>query len=203
VDRSAGRYVVRTGPPAPNEGEGAPARDDGPTSEIWTSVAPESDELTRIHVEFRVPPLPAEQLRAIGRVYVEVYTRLWDEDEEMMCERALRLRELERARHASEVDLGHLDELREKLPLDVEFAGRPHRVVELDGQLVAHSLVCPHKLGPLFSIDGDAAKLECPWHGYAFDARSGASCDGRGLHLSAAPRVAVHEETGRCSLVPA
>ena len=101
------------------------------------------------------------------------------------------------------VDLGHIDELRENLPFDVEFAGRPHRVVELDGRLVAHSVVCPHMLGPLFATDGDGGTLECPWHGYVFDARTGRSCDGRGLRLTVAPEVVIDERTGRCSLAPA
>ena len=191
VDREANRYVVRT---EAGMGQG---------SEIWTRLEVEADERTRITVEFRVPPLPPDVLAVVGRVYVDLYTGLWDEDDEMMRERAERLRELAAAPTPRVVDLGSLETLRTRLPLEVEFAGRPHRVVELEGRLMAHSAVCPHMFGPLFAADGDKATLECPWHGYAFDLRTGRSCDGRGLQLAPAPKVVVDGQTGRCSLVPA
>jgi len=197
VDREAGRYVVRTGAP------GEAAADGGMRSEIWTSLEPRAPEVTGVRVEFRVPPMPRERLEAVGHAYVAVYTGLWDEDEEMMVERSERLRELAAPHPPEPVDLGPIEALRAKLPLDVSFGGRPHRIALIDGQLVAHSAVCPHMLGPLFAVDGDPALLECPWHGYAFDTRTGRSCDGRGLRLSPAPRVEVDARTGRCTLVPA
>lgn len=201
VDREAGRYVVRTGAAA---AVGASTNDgSGMRSEIWTSLQPESPEATHVRVEFRVPPMPREQLEAVGRAYVAVYTGLWDEDEEMMVERSERLRELAAPGPPAPVDLGPVEALRERLPLDVSFGGRPHRIALIDGRLVAHSAVCPHMLGPLFAVDGEPATLECPWHGYAYDARSGRSCDGRGLRLSPAPQVVVDERTGRCTLEPA
>ena len=194
VDREAGRYVARTVEGVSGGGMG---------SEIWTSLESKGADLTRVRVEFRVAPMADDVLEAVGRVYVQLYTTLWDEDEEMMHERTERLHELEAAAPASVVDLGTVDELRARLPLDVTFAGRPHRVVELGGALVAHSSVCPHMLGPLYATDGDPTTLECPWHGYVFDARTGRSCDGRGLRLSPPPVVRVDEQTGRCRLGPA
>jgi nitrite reductase/ring-hydroxylating ferredoxin subunit len=63
-------------------------------------------------------------------------------------------------------------------------------VLEIDGELVAYFSACPHRLGPL-QADGDAGRLRCPWHGYAFDLRRRESCDGRGLRMRPGPRVRV------------
>jgi len=199
LDPEARRYVVRTG------GEPGVA----PASEIWTSLEPGADadsdaeDATRVRVEFRVRPLDEEVLAAVGRIYVDLYTMLWDEDEEMMCERSERLREQASPPPDSPVDLGTADELRARLPIDVVFGGRRFRVVERGGRFVARAAVCPHMLGPLFPADGDDATLECPWHGYRFDATSGRSCDGRGLRLPKAPEVSLDAVPGRCTLVAA
>lgn len=190
ADREAGCYVVTS--------EGA-----APGSEIWTRLVPKGEAVTHVEVEFRVGALPEDALRAVGDVYVSLYTMLWDEDEEMMRERAERLGERTLPPADSPVDLGTPDELRERLPLDVVFEGRRFRVIEREGRLVAHASVCPHMLGPLFAADGDTATLECPWHGYAFDAETGRSCDGRGLRLPTPPLVSLDAKTGRCSLVRA
>ncbi len=193
ADREAGRYVVRTGP----DGGTAPA------SEIWTSLAPEAEDRTGVRVEFRVAPLPDDALAAVGRVYADLYTLLWDEDEEMICERAERLHEQASPPPDSAVDLGTESELRARLPLDVVFEGRRFRVIERAGRFVVHATVCPHMLGPLFAADGEEAVLECPWHGYRFDAEGGRSCDGRGLRLPASPAVSLETVPGRCTLVAA
>ncbi len=190
ADREAGRYVVHT-----------LAADGGPGSEIWTSLAPADDaDATRVHVEFRVQPLPEDALAAVGGAYVGVYTMLWDEDEEMMCERAERLREQTSPPPDSPVDLGTEAELRARLPLDVVFEGRRFRVVAAGDGFAAHAAVCPHMLGPLFAADDEAGVLECPWHGYRFDAEAGRSCDGRALRLPRAPIVSVDARSGRCTL---
>ena len=58
-----------------------------------------------------------------------------------------------------------------------------------------------HWLGPLEDAAVHDGCITCPWHGYRFDVRTGASADGRGLRLGAAPRVAI--ERGRVVLRPA
>ena len=104
-------------------------------------------------------------------------------------------------RGGASLELGPLAELRARLPLRVELDGRPYRVLALGDDLVAHSTVCPHMLGPLEDAISDGDTLECPWHRFRFDLRTGRSCDGRGLRLLPAPRVAIGPD-GRVTLVP-
>ena len=88
-----------------------------------------------------------------------------------------------------------------RLPLLVELDGGPFRILELEGgELVAHSTICPHWLGPLDEAAPENGVLRCPWHGYRFDLRTGMSVDGRGCRLAPAPRVLVDPVTGEVSL---
>ena len=98
--------------------------------------------------------------------------------------------------------LGPLSELRRRLPLLVEYDGEPCRILEIDGVLVAHATVCPHWLGPLDDAVPENGILRCPWHGYLFDVRTGASADGRGYRLAPAPRIVVEPVTGEVTLIP-
>jgi nitrite reductase/ring-hydroxylating ferredoxin subunit len=191
---------------------------DGPGkgTEIWTQLAPRGEHETALRVEFLVPDPSPERVATLGAGYRALYARLWDEDESMMRRRAKWLAERARAgpserasagkraqRGAAErtsVELGRLEDLRPKLPLGVELGGRPWRVAEVDGALVAFSAICPHALGPLEDVPVEAGVVECPWHRYRFDVRSGRSCDGRGLHLAPPPRVEIGPD-GSVSLV--
>jgi len=181
ADRVAGHYVART-----FAGAGAP-------SEIWTSLDPVADDRTAIAVEFCVQPMPDEALRRIGNGYVSLYTILWDQDEGMMQtrERGLANRQARWGKQTETLTIGRLDEVRSQLPLIIEFGGHRFRIVELDGELVAHSAECPHLLGPLDDCRVRDGSILCPWHGYEFDIRTGKSSDGRSLRLRSAPRVSV------------
>ena len=66
------RYWSRT-----REGQGV-------GSEVLTMLASISEQTTNIIVEFRTPPLPPEKAQAVGKAYLQLYQRLWDEDERMM-----------------------------------------------------------------------------------------------------------------------
>ena len=90
------------------------------------------------------------------------------------------------------LELGPVAELRESLPRVVAFGGRPFRIVADDDALIAHSTLCPHRLGPLDECEIEDGAVTCPWHGYRYDLRSGRqlSPDGR-LRLAPAPRVEV------------
>lgn len=199
IDADVPRYVSRT-----LEGPGA-------GSEIWTEVDARSEDETRVRVSFWVPgppdapELPPERAAALGRGYLELYTRLWDEDESMMVERARAMSE-RRGRSTSRprsVDLGPLAELRSQLPRVVRFGGEPFRIVEVDGVLHAHAVRCPHRLGPLDEADVVEGRVACPWHGYAFDVASGRECGGRRLRLAPPPRVLVDPENGEVYLAAA
>jgi nitrite reductase/ring-hydroxylating ferredoxin subunit len=181
LDRPKLRYVTATvaGP--------------GVGTEIWTQLEPVEPHATRIRVEFKLPGVAPAQVEAIGRGYTALYSQLWDEDEAMMVRREAML-----ARVASQpkpggasLELGPLAELRARLPLRVELAGREFRVLALGEDLVAHATLCPHWLGPLGDADLEGDTIECRWHRYRFDLRTGRSCDGRGLRLMPAPRVVI------------
>jgi nitrite reductase/ring-hydroxylating ferredoxin subunit len=169
------RYVVRT---LAGEGEG---------TEIWTILAARGVDDTDIRVEFRVPGVSSEQVEGLGAAFTRLYSRLWDEDESMMRVRSERLarRAGPGVRARGRVALGPLGQL----PRIVEAHGRRYRIVEVEGEVLAHTSVCPHRLGPLEDAAiGDAA-LVCPWHGYRFDLRTGCNLDGRRLRLPPPPRV--------------
>jgi nitrite reductase/ring-hydroxylating ferredoxin subunit len=181
LDRPNLRYVTAT-----TAGTGA-------GTEIWTELAPKQPHATRIRVEFKLPGVAPAHVAALGRGYTALYTRLWDEDESMMLRREAMLARVaalpERGRGT--LELGPLDELRARLPLRVELDGRPFRVLALGDELIAHSTICPHLLGPLEDAAPDGDTLECPWHRYRFDLRTGRSCDGGNLRLMPAPRVSI------------
>jgi len=176
------RYVART-----LEGPGA-------GTEIWTRLSPVDGRRTDIEVEFAVPDLvPAHRTR-VGDGYVALYTRLWGQDEAMMQRRSWLLESPRSApRAAAELlDLGPQAELEERLPLRVSFSGRPVVVARCEGELLAFDGLCPHALGPLDEGELFAGRVVCPWHGYAFDVRSGRGCDAaKRLRLAPAPRVEV------------
>jgi nitrite reductase/ring-hydroxylating ferredoxin subunit len=175
------RYVARTVAGA------------GTGGEIWTRLDPVAPDATDIEVEFLAPDVDPAHANALGQAYVRLYTMLWDEDEAMMRQREAMLRaRATPGDPAAVLELGALDALRGRLPLSVELGGRPFRLVEVDGDLVVHSTVCPHLLGPLDDAPVVDGSVMCPWHGYRFDLRSGQGCgDARRFRLAPAPRIEI------------
>jgi nitrite reductase/ring-hydroxylating ferredoxin subunit len=175
------RYVARTvaGP--------------GTGGEIWTRLDPVAPDATDIEVEFLAPGVDPEHADALGQAYVRLYTGLWDEDEAMMRRREARLRARAMPCGPGEVlELGALEEVRGRLPLRIEVGGRPFRLVEVDGELVVHSTVCPHLLGPLEDVEVVGRSVTCPWHGYRFDLHNGRGCgEARRFRLAPAPRIEI------------
>ena len=199
LDRTERRYVSRT-----TDGPGA-------GTEIWTRLAPEGGR-TRIEVAFDVPGVARADVDRVGRGFVRLYTRLWDEDESMMVRREALLAsaggcdgegparaESAGAREAS-VPLGPLAALRERLPLRVEVAGVPFRVLEVDGELRAHATRCPHMLGPLDEVPVEDGCLRCPWHGYRYELATGACLERPALRLASA-RLEVDRATSAVRLI--
>ena len=191
IDREKARYCVRT-----LAGEGA-------GTEIWTLLEALGPHRTAIEARFYLPEHGPDRLAALGEKYRSSHARLWNQDEAMMMRRdALSARRrTHRKVSATPLALGPLCEVRQRLPLLVEVDGEPFRLLELeDGSLVAHGTICPHWLGPLEDAVPENGKLRCPWHGYQFDVRTGASADGRGYRLAPAPIVAVDPVTGEVTL---
>lgn len=157
VNREASEYVARS------------YQGNDQVSEIWTKLTPVGDE-TDIEVSFELPDIEEAQVSKLGQLFLNLYTQLWDEDEKMMVERE---RQLQRKYADAAPKTLTLDKPL-KLPLTVEMGRGSWTIRELDAELIVHSAICPHLLGPL---DRDA-KIEgklvtCPWHGYVFDLNTG------------------------------
>jgi len=52
--------------------------------------------------------------------------------------------------------------------------GRAVCVANVDGAIAVLDGVCPHEGGPLGEGLIEEGRVVCPWHGYSFDARTGA-----------------------------
>jgi nitrite reductase/ring-hydroxylating ferredoxin subunit len=188
AERERARYRVRI-----SEGDGA-------GTEIWTLLATRDAERTAAEVRFYLPRKDLHKLAELGEAYRLAYRRLWDADERMMRRREA-LSNWAARPLARPVPLGPIAELRRRLPLTLEIDGTPLRILELDdGKIVAHSTVCPHWHGPLDDCLPQLGILQCPWHGYRFDLRTGLSADGRRYRLAPAVRVDVDATTDEAML---
>jgi len=189
LDREARRWITRT-----LEGPGV-------GTEIWTHAFAVEPERTDIVVDFFVPGVPSDKGERVGSAYVELYTRLYDEDVAMMVERQRQLdaRASDDADRGETLALGPRAEL--SLPCGVELGGRRWRVIEIGGFLHVHATLCPHWLGPLEDAALAGFEVECPWHGYRFDVRNGACTSGARCRLPAPPRVVHDAATDEVTLV--
>lgn len=180
ADRASGRYTSTT-----LEGVGV-------GTEIRVALAPVDTDHVDVTVDFHIPESRSERLEALGAAYVAAYARLWDEDEAMMRtrERALSRRGTP-DRTAPPLDLGDERTVRAALPFSIEFGDAPFRLVDLEGEIVAHSTICPHWLGPLDEAPVVDGEIRCPWHGYRFDVASGACAAHPPLKLAPAPDIRV------------
>jgi nitrite reductase/ring-hydroxylating ferredoxin subunit len=178
LDRECRRWITRTL-------AGASAG-----SEIWTHAFAVAPRRTDIVVDFFVPGVAASARDKVGTAFGDTYQRLYDEDVEMMSERQRQLdRRVDPERVGESLRLGAEAAL--TFPLTAEFGGRSYVVTRVDGALLAHVARCPHQLGPLeAALDG---VVRCPWHGYRFDARSGACLTGQPCRLPRGPDVNVRD----------
>ena len=189
VDRARTRYRVRT------------MAGTGTGTQIWTLLKVLGAHETAIEVRYYLPEQRPDKVAELGEKYRCSCHQLWDEDEQMMQHREHMLTAPCVPGAADTVILGPVEAVRAQLPLLVEFAGQRFRIVALEGELLAHSTVCPHWLGPLDTAPlDDFGCVRCPWHGYTFDVRTGQSVDGRGLRLAAAPAVHIDPVTGLVTL---
>jgi nitrite reductase/ring-hydroxylating ferredoxin subunit len=176
LDRDCHRWITRVL-------EGADAG-----NEVWTHAFAVAARRTDIVVDFFVPDIDASLREEMGVALSDACERRYDVDVAMMVERQRQMDErVEAERGGATVCLGSVDEL--VVPLRTELAGRSYLISRVGGELVAYVARCPHRLGPLkAAVDGT---VTCPWHGYRFDAKSGACLSGQTFRLPPAPRVSV------------
>ncbi len=149
----------------------------GTGSDVFTLLAPAEGGATDISVRFLVPEVGSAARGAVGRSYLELYARLWDEDEAMMVRRQAFLDgatpRVPRPGMRTRVALGPAAALRRELPRRVQCGDDELLVREWQGQLVAHPLTCPHWGASLEQARIAGGAVVCPWHGYRFDLASG------------------------------
>jgi nitrite reductase/ring-hydroxylating ferredoxin subunit len=183
IDRGTRCYVTRT-----LEGAGA-------GTEIVTSLATPDAAQTDVSVAFHVPGLAGAARAAVGRGYVQLYARLWDQDEAMMARRtallAGRTASAPKPGPRPPLALGPADALRARLPLRVDVGGDAFRVLAHEGRLLAHPLVCPHLGGPLEDARVEDGAVVCPWHGYRFDCTTGRGPEGQRCRMPVVAKVEV------------
>ena len=178
ADRACNRYTSTTL-------EGA-----GVGSEIRVLLASVDTNRVDVTVDFHLPEPNPARLEVLGAAYVAAYARLWDEDESMMQARERALSKRRAPDHtAGPLDLGAERTVRAALPIALEFGGAPFRLVDLAGEIVAHSAVCPHWLGPLDEVPVIDGEIRCPWHGYRFDIATGLCAAHPSLRLIRAPGI--------------
>jgi hypothetical protein len=130
-------------------------RDGVPLSRIDSRAESTGAESCAVSVVFHVAEAAPETRDAIGAYFASLYARLYDEDETMMMARATALR-------------------------SGPAALKARRTVTLsNGEAIEIPLACPHLGLPLEAEpDGDDI-VQCPWHGYRFDARTGRCVSGQ------------------------
>ena len=71
----------------------------------------------------------------------------------------------------------------------VEFVhdGRIYALFSIDGQIAAVDGLCPHQGGPLADGEVSGSCVTCPWHGWQFDVRTGASPVSKKIKLPVFP----------------
>ena len=148
-------------------------------------------------VDFFVPGTAEPAAVRLRDHYQRLYTRLYDEDVAMMTVRQIeldRIRAGQPSGKATRQVIGEIGDLRARLPLEIDFAGMRFKVVELDRKLVAFSARCAHQMGPLGDGRIEGGFVECPWHGYRFDIRSGECVSGAACRLTPAPSVKIDSD---------
>ncbi|TFH24023.1 MAG: Rieske (2Fe-2S) protein [Myxococcales bacterium] len=187
----------------------------GSGTEIVTRLQRSGEHATRIEVDFRVPGVTEDEREAVGDAMETVYAQLWDEDEAMMQHRQLVLDRVQAERGEGEraavsphaegprqrMRLGRRAVIEGFLPVTIRAGAQGYRLAEIDGEIIAFSVTCPHRGGPLDRCARRDGIVECPWHGYQFDVRTSRSSDGRELRLAPAPAVRYDPKTDELTLV--
>ena len=181
LDRDCRRWITRN-LEGPNEG-----------AEIWTHVFVTAPQQMDIVIDFFVPNVPETAREKVGRAYAASYERLYDEDVAMMSERQIQLdRRLDSARLADQLVVPL--PLVQNLPLTVTLSGRDFFLHQHADNWVVYPAACPHQLGPLSTEINAHGEVICPWHGYAFDVRSGECTRGGQCRFGQVPQIKVESQ---------
>jgi nitrite reductase/ring-hydroxylating ferredoxin subunit len=130
------------------------SRDGTAIARIESRTWPIGEHGCHVSVRFFVNAETAGAHPGIGEYYQMLYSRLYDEDEAMMMARAEAIRE------------------------GAARLARRRTVTLSDGTDVEVPHACPHLGLPIDTDPDEAGILTCPWHGYRFDARTGACISG-------------------------
>lgn len=171
--------------------------------EIHTQATVMGEQEIEVDVRFySAEPVPEDQLAIYLDVLSQQYALLYDEDEQLMLGRqaaldaraALKSTGSEDAQAAFPV--GSLSTLSKDAPITVNTDYGRYCLRWFNDRWLVHSAVCPHLLGPLDTVPiSEAGVVQCPWHGYRFDAGTGKSIDGRCRSLAASPQVQQRGQT--------
>lgn len=119
------------------------------------AIAPIAEDRCRVDLRFFAPATGEAEAEAAGRYYAEVWDRILAEDEVKLTHRAAAVR---------------------AGPAALRLR-RPVRLA--DGTACEVPVFCPHQGLPLEGEPDAEGILTCPWHGYRFDARTGACVSGQ------------------------
>ena len=144
-------------------------------TEIWTHAVVHGARSLSVVVDFFVPGIAAAARTRLGEAWAQTYHRLYDEDEAMMVARDAALAGVRLAPPAG--------------ARIVEQNGARWRLVELADGTWAMPTRCPHRLGPLEAVEVEDGVVQCPWHGYRFDVRTGRCLTGQSCRLPPARRI--------------
>lgn len=76
-----------------------------------------------------------------------------------------------------------LADLTDDKPLGVTVRGHKLALFKVEGAVFATKGVCPHASGPIHCGTVANMAVTCPWHGWAFDLRTGACTEDPDLKL--------------------
>ena len=85
------------------------------------------------------------------------------------------------------VPIGRVADLRFDPGACVTVAGRELAVFPVTGGWCAIDNTCPHQGGPLAAGQRDGDTIECTWHGWSFDLRTGAGLTVRSCRVRSYP----------------
>ena len=71
------------------------------------------------------------------------------------------------------VRVANEDQIPEDTGLAVQAGGRTIALFRVEGRCFAIANACPHRGGPLAEGDLEGHVVHCPWHGWAWDVRTG------------------------------